>query len=354
LLHSGTSPLTEIDLGTDLGIGTILDLAMLQSRFCLASRLVSLHEGDALAQSSKYAVAWAAKVGGEPLLRTLLQSLADAGQHDERGRSSLLLAATRGHWPCANALMDAGALEREDCQSRKEIDQLLARQQHRQQPFTDDGSAMRERSGPATVSPAVGVQQLEDAAAQDRKASSKRWENTPHERKPWYLYREAPKAPPGPLEHAVLYKSKREVLSNVRKGAPVLLSSNFDEDTGLKANSYTVIDLAMQQRRSHLALQLLGEDGGGEVARASTRAVAWAARDGCTALLKELLKYTADAGQRDEQGRSALLLAASRGHGPCIDALLDAGAWVEERAPQEVHKMVRQWKLAARPGFEHF
>merc|ERR1712079_541675 len=135
----------------------------------------------------------------------------------------------------------------------------------------------------------------------------------------------------GPLEHAVLYKSKKEVLNNVRKGAPILLSSDLDEDAGLKANAYTVIDLAMQ---------LLSEDGCGEIARASTRAVAWAARDGCTDLLKELLRYTADAGQCDEQGRSALLLAASRGHGPCVDALLDAGAWHEERAPEEVHKMV--------------
>merc|ERR1711897_123165 len=123
---------------------------MLQRRFCLASRLVSLREGDALAQSSKYAVAWAARDGREPLLHTLLQSLADAGQHDERGRSALILAATRGHWPCAKALMDAGALEREDGQGRKDIDQLLARQQHQQQPSAHDGSAMGERSGPAT------------------------------------------------------------------------------------------------------------------------------------------------------------------------------------------------------------
>merc|ERR1712232_1544811 len=102
----------------------------------------------------------------------------------------------------------------------------------------------------------------------------------------------------------------------------------------------------MLSKRYTLALQFLSSAEADVLARLSTRAVAWAAREGRGDILRELLRLGAPAEQCDESGRSSLLLAATRGRTDCAAMLLEANAWQQEGSRDEVLEWATHWKMA--------
>lgn len=191
------------------------------------------------------------------------------------------------------------------------------------------------------------------------------------------------------LMRALEAGTAQDVRLLVRRGAPLIADFDLDEFGNDKG---TALDLALQRKRPVIATELLalaavtkvppqmtvleesddeekvpakkpGKDAGrfdsngkftgeappppfrapvpGEqeaqhlVAR-SVRALALAARDGREHLLRELLRLNAPVQAKDAAGRSPLLLATRGGHRSCVQALLEAGAWSEEAAPQAV------------------
>lgn len=323
LVQAGAPLAAEYELEESAGFGTALDLAMQCKRFRLALQWLQLEQAEAeeLARASKRAVAWAARDGKLEILQELMRLGADIGQRDHFGRSALLLATMHGHAECAHILVGAGALDKEDQKGASEVSQLMDNWKSKPAALVDDGQI-----------------------AQARVAQTARWANSSHQRMPWPLPRSGDEdegcEQRMPLERAILYESRKDVEQLLREGAQVL----GDFDLG-SAGTGNALDLAMLKKRFQLALQLLTESEGNKLARTSTRALAWAARDGRELILKELLRYEADAGQRDEQGRSALLLATQRGHGQCAQALLEAGAWEGEDAREEVRQRAAQWRL---------
>merc|ERR1719254_76071 len=102
----------------------------------------------------------------------------------------------------------------------------------------------------------------------------------------------------------------------------------------------------MVSKRYKLALDLLPQNEEGQVlAKTSTHAVAWAAREGRTEILDALLTLNADPMQVDEKKRSALLLAAMRGKQPCVRLLVEKGAFEQESKQQEVQQWMEHWKI---------
>lgn len=148
------------------------------------------------------------------------------------------------------------------------------------------------------------------------------------------------------LSLALASGSKSEVRSLVRRGAPLLAKYDLDEFAKDKG---TALDLAVLASRHALALEFfeLSPKCAHELSRKSVRALAWAARDGKHTLVETMLNFGAGAGAgRDAEGRSALLLAATRGCRECAMLLLRAGAWSSEPAPEEVSRWAIQWKMA--------
>ncbi|CAK0805324.1 unnamed protein product, partial [Prorocentrum cordatum] len=144
-----------------------------------------------------------------------------------------------------------------------------------------------------------------------------------------------------------------EVERVVRAGAPLLTLYPL-EDGSVEPERGTCLDLAVLHRRHAVALRLLqlGDEEARALAASSTRALAWAARDGCEEVVRHLVLLGDAPGQRDEKGRSGLLLAATRGQVPCVRHLLAAGALELEggEAAEEVKGWIRHWKMKAEDG----
>jgi len=147
----------------------------------------------------------------------------------------------------------------------------------------------------------------------------------------------------GPLERAIIGYGVNEVQRIVAMGAPLTAEFRLDAK-GCEMG--TAVDLAILYKRYKLALQLLGGTEGNALARLSTRALAWSAREGQANLVRELLRLGATPGQCDELGRSALLLATMRGRSECAAMLLDAGAWQVEGASETVLEWASHFKMA--------
>jgi len=281
--------------------------------------------GVRLARAAKFAVAWSARDGRAEILETLLRLGATPTQCDESGRSALLLASMRGRKQCIELLLAAGAWEREPG-SKEEVHKWLT---HFKLTPESQKSAdiLQAESLPQPASP--------------------RWANTPHGRLAWPLGSAAREKEPegqGPLEVAITGYGIKEVERIIALGAPLIAEYRLDaqgNDIG------TALDLAVVSKRYNLAMQMLSGPEGASLATLSRRAVAWVARDGKTVVLRELLRLGAPAGQCDESGRSALLLAATRGRVECAAALVDAGAWQVEAAAsrEEVLDWGAKWQM---------
>merc|ERR1711879_6127 len=167
-----------------------------------------------------------------------------------------------------------------------------------------------------------------------------------HERMPWPLRKTGVHQYQRPLEQAILNEGVAEVERLINLGAPVTADYYLD---AARTDAGNALDLALLARRYKLASQMLNGVGGDALAQGSTRALAWASRDGQPHLLREMLQHGASASQKDEEGRSALLLATMRGHRPCVEALLAAGAWRSEEKCQEVQEWSVQMKIAGIP-----
>merc|ERR1711879_953991 len=97
--------------------GSVVDLALLHQRFCLALRLLQGESGNALARASLHALSWSALHGRSELLTELLQRRADIERPDEQGRSALNVATLRGHKCCVELLVNAGAWDKEQARA---------------------------------------------------------------------------------------------------------------------------------------------------------------------------------------------------------------------------------------------
>eukprot|EP00439_Symbiodinium_sp_Y106_P035455 s3638_g4.t1 len=86
--------------------------------------------------------------------------------------------------------------------------------------------------------------------------------------------------------------------------------------------------------RYRIAGQLLSSERGSDLAVHCRKAVVWSARDGQAELLEALLQRGASAEQSDSLGRSALLLACTRGHRRCAAALAAAEPQEETSSPE--------------------
>jgi len=147
----------------------------------------------------------------------------------------------------------------------------------------------------------------------------------------------------GLLQRAIMGYGVKEVERIISEGAPLIAEYKLDakgDDVG------TALDLAIVSCRYNLAMQLLSGPEAGELAQLSTRSVAWSARDGRLKILCEMLRLGAPAGQCDESGRSALLLAAMRGHADCAAALLQANAWQQEHSRGDVLEWATRMKMS--------
>jgi len=147
------------------------------------------------------------------------------------------------------------------------------------------------------------------------------------------------------LEIAIVRQGVKDVKALIQAGASVFddfYLDDFAKDTG------NALDLMLLHKRYELALQLLNFEtpSGQEVARGCNRALAWAAREGRLPILELLVTHGANIAQQDEQKRSALLLAAMRGQGQCVNVLLGEGALeLEQDGGTEVNKWALHWKL---------
>lgn len=191
--------------------------------------------------------------------------------------------------------------------------------------------------------------------ASERCRSSQRWDNTAHPRKRWPLRRdempdESEMRPStnvitcagDTLVEAVDRADIGEVARLMRGGAPLFAKYNLDAE-GL--NRGTLLEFAQSRGDEKMAMRLLAlPHYGPNLARVSTRAVNWAARDGQSLLLKQLLAARADVTQKDNWERSALLLAAMHGHTDCVSELLEAGANDPEKHKTEVRHWMKYWK----------
>mmetsp|Transcript_122947 Transcript_122947/g.217709 ORF Transcript_122947/g.217709 Transcript_122947/m.217709 type:complete len:358 (+) Transcript_122947:81-1154(+) len=160
----------------------------------------------------------------------------------------------------------------------------------------------------------------------------------------WPLRTEETHLGQGPLKAAIELGGVKEVMALAESGAPFLAEFHLDEVGKETGNAF---DLVMLHKRYGLALQLLALESppGAELAKGCRRALAWAARDGRLPILQQLVVHGADVKQQDEQGRSALFLAAMRGHAPCVQLLLDADAMASEKDAAEVRKWSVHWKM---------
>eukprot|EP00927_Polykrikos_kofoidii_P082897 TRINITY_DN8362_c0_g2_i1.p2 TRINITY_DN8362_c0_g2~~TRINITY_DN8362_c0_g2_i1.p2 ORF type:complete len:215 (+),score=37.86 TRINITY_DN8362_c0_g2_i1:67-645(+) len=116
------------------------------------------------------------------------------------------------------------------------------------------------------------------------------------------------------LSNAIQSLPMKTIRGIVRRGAPLVEACY---ELGPMGEHGTVVDLALYYHRPDVALSLMRlaeETGRGQdVARASTCAVAWAARDGRFDLLTDLLSCGADPLRKSWQGRTPLHAAMLRG-----------------------------------------
>eukprot|EP00931_Biecheleriopsis_adriatica_P031551 TRINITY_DN18489_c0_g1_i1.p1 TRINITY_DN18489_c0_g1~~TRINITY_DN18489_c0_g1_i1.p1 ORF type:complete len:619 (-),score=146.38 TRINITY_DN18489_c0_g1_i1:83-1900(-) len=352
LVESGVPLTLECQLGAgdeDIGVGSILDLLVFCKRFKLVLQILQLLQGSAdpeaipdysmlgewgdevgllgeepsdtkareLVKASKHALAWAAREGQAELLEALLRLGASPLQLDERKRSALLLAAMRGKKLCLQVLLQAGAWDEE--QSLQEVEEWIAR--WKLMPSDE----VETRKG-----------QAQDTAVAQQE---ERWANTPHERLLWPIRRNQATA-----EQTIARDGVKQVEHMLSQGDNLLAEFALDaagRDIG------NALDCLLLSRRYKLAMQILQRPEGEKLAGGCTRALVWAARDGRTGLVGEMLKLGAEAGQCDEFGRSALLLAATRGRSSCVEALLAAEAWHHEACKEHVLYWMSFWQMKA-------
>lgn len=319
------------ELGDDTG--TALDYALLHKRYELAHQLL-LYQTQArqLATASKRAVAWTARDGKLKLLELLLELGAKPEQTDVEARSALLLACMRGQGAAARALLAAGAAQFD--LHLEDIRQWVAHWKL-QEAFGAHGRYLIQATATDGDADPIGWDPGDaDGAAEPALDVTRFVEPT----RDWEGQRVR-------LQVAIMRQGAKDVKALVAEGVPLTALYDLDDcgkDTG------TALDLAMLHRRYDMALQFLTAQEfykARGLACSSTRAVAWAARDGRLQILQELLRLGAEAIQRDEQGQSALYLAALRGHGQCVQLLLNAGALTEEPRAEEVEANMRKWKM---------
>lgn len=319
----------QSDDGIDLGIGTVLDLVMLNKRYKLALDLLLQNEdAQELAKNSTRALAWAAREGQTEILDTLLELNADIMQVDEKGRSALFLAAMRGKQPCVRLLLDKGAFEVEEKQ--QEVQQWM--EHWKIQP---DGS----------VKPSLKSQD-KVVSSEKVQTTTSRWQNAPHERLQWTVQSSSE-------VHKLRYQLERAILAGgvateidqlIANGAPLDGEYHIDAQKDDVGNA---LDLAVFARRYKLALHLLVRSEGAALVQSSTRALAWAAHEGQVMIVKNMLQLGALVTQPNKGGQSPLLLAAMRGQRQCFEHLVSAGAWQCEASPVEVREFAEQFKLTS-------
>jgi ankyrin repeat protein len=287
-------------------------------------------------------------------LEALLACGAIPSQCDEQGRSALLLAAMRGRKECVEMLLAAGAWEEVQEQGAKEEVCQWLKHFKLMVPDADLGDSAGKLTSPSALAlslclihePEKPVRSFSPARIEER------WAKTPHGRLAWLLKpvsQEDVHGGQGPLECAIVGYGIKEVARIISLGAPLIAEYSLDADG---KDVGTALDLALLSRRFSLAQQLLSGLEGSSLAQLSTRAVVWSARDGRLELVRELLRLGAPAGQCDEAGRSALLMAATRGHTECASALLQANAWQCEGAREDVLDWATKWKMACFSGCE--
>lgn len=163
------------------------------------------------------------------------------------------------------------------------------------------------------------------------------------------------------LGHAIRTRSIKDVRVLVSQGAPLLGEFELDSPDE-KGNA---LDLAIFCHRPDLAFEMLklalpkspaaearSQAGPGslELVTNCRYALVWTARDGRTDLLCSMLEATGNPLQKDREGRSALQMAALRGHQDCAESLLRRGAWDEEPDKEHVRRWTNHWRI--RPTFE--
>lgn len=151
---------------------------------------------------------------------------------------------------------------------------------------------------------------------------------------------------PDALKEAIEKGTVIQVKSHVRRGAP-LTGPFVLGHAGAEGNA---VDFALYHKRTHIALELLRlSDERKEreaVAKSTTHAVIWSARDCHLTVLQQLLERGADVAQKDARGATALQTATLRGHGDAAKMLLKFGAWDVEPDQDTVRKWAAHWKLA--------
>mmetsp|Transcript_86128 Transcript_86128/g.223852 ORF Transcript_86128/g.223852 Transcript_86128/m.223852 type:complete len:399 (-) Transcript_86128:53-1249(-) len=337
LVQRGAPLLAKYDLdfmGKDVGIA--LDLMVMHKRSDLALQLLRSDGslGGKLAAASKRALALAARDGKAQVVEELLLRRAAPVQRDIEGRSALRLAASRGHGACVKALLEAGAWNQEPEQA--EVTRLV---QHFKL-----GPALGEVG--AEVLPQLAEEEVARLAEAQAVAEAAKHAEADEAAAAATAAEEERTALQTRLQFAIMKQGVKEVKALVAKGAPLVATYDLDE---VGRATGTALDLALLHRRYDLALHLLSlpEGVGKDLALKSPRALVWAARDGRLQILQELLAFGADATQKDEKGRSALHSAAMRGHVPCVNALLEAGALQDEPLPGEVQGYLEKWDLAS-------
>mmetsp|Transcript_127727 Transcript_127727/g.221408 ORF Transcript_127727/g.221408 Transcript_127727/m.221408 type:complete len:283 (+) Transcript_127727:92-940(+) len=199
----------------------------------------------------------------------------------------------------------------------------------------------------------------------------RRWHNTPHKRLPWpSVLPDIEKVPISPrwenhamqrltwpariadyavgspesLKVAIERGSVAEVEELMTWGDPCSAVFELIEKDNLQCTG-NLLDLALLKQRYRLVLRLLAgrREDAKQLACSATCAVMLAARAGQPEVLKQLLELSANPIQCDGHGRSALSLAAWRGHGQCVHLLFDAGALQEDPDRDRVQEMLSRY-----------
>mmetsp|Transcript_10838 Transcript_10838/g.24556 ORF Transcript_10838/g.24556 Transcript_10838/m.24556 type:complete len:677 (-) Transcript_10838:59-2089(-) len=147
------------------------------------------------------------------------------------------------------------------------------------------------------------------------------------------------------LRKLVSCRAMKDVRPYVRR-EEVLYATDYELEHPEEVGS--VLDLSVYFHRLDLAHKFLtfaGRVAAQKLVKISTRALAWAARDGREALLRQLLDLQGDVSQKDWHGHSALHAAVLRGHATTVRALLASGAWQEEVNKEVVEQWAHHWHL---------
>lgn len=282
-------------------------------------KIVTLADGDSLGLSSYRALHIAARRGRLPhwvdLVRKLLDCGADISRVDPWGRSPLHIAVMNGNVEVAQIMLNHGAWDHE--QKRHEVLKLAANQR---------------------VNCVLALSGYSEAAAfVDSKTSSS--------------------GSPVSQESAELDEvHERDLVKAIKVGDMIKIKVLVGRDAnllmladlgyGIRGN---LIDVAVFHRRENIALLLLQLASEKGIARdlvvSTCHAVFWAVQRDFMQLLKELLKYGANAGQSDGICGSALRFAAEQSRSDAIVLLLEAGAWQAETEKELVYRLIHDRKL---------